>query len=96
MTELVFPAGVVRIDETLVWRKLSDWLGAEEGRDVQLRRNTITRLFICKLNDGGQVHRGSSMLSAGDALAQALQIAANRAALVAPTQPSHEPTASGL
>lgn len=95
MTDLVFPAGLVRIDETLVWRKLSDWLGDDEGRDVQLRRNTITRLFICKLNDGGMVHRGSSMLSAADALAQAMQMAVNRAALQAPTQ-SHELADRGL
>lgn len=86
MTELLFPAGVVRIDETLVWRKLSDWLSDDEGRDVQMRRNTINRLFVCKLNDCGTAHRGSSMLSAADALAQALQIATNREALAARAQ----------
>ena len=78
MTELVFPAGVVRIDESLVWRKLSDWLGGGAYRDVQMRRSVAFGDYACQLNDDGVEHLGRSKLSVGDALAQALQIAASR------------------
>lgn len=77
MTELCFPAGVVRIDESAIWRKLSDWLGAGSHRDVQMKRSAALGDYVCRLNNDGAEIVGRSKLSVADALAQALQIAAS-------------------
>ncbi len=70
MMSLRFPSGYpVEIDETKIWRQLSDWL-MSTGYNVALSRD-----------DGGEfvavlgLWRGHSRLHIADAVAQALQIA---------------------
>jgi hypothetical protein len=80
VTELCFPAGVVRIDETLIWRKLADWLSQADGREVRMRRSQAFGDYACQLVDDGAEVLGRSRLSAADALAQALQISLSKEA----------------
>jgi hypothetical protein len=72
MTELCFPAGVVRIDESRVWRELAKW-SAKTGGDVVLRNREGQ--FIAMLSDGAGKWQASSALSLDDAVANALKAA---------------------
>ncbi len=79
MASLRFPSGYpVEIDETRIWRQLSDWL-RQTGCDVRLSRGDDNRFaaVLGKMNGdlSGRVWKGHSRLSIGDAVAQALQTA---------------------
>jgi hypothetical protein len=83
MTELLFPGGVVRIDEGHVWAELAKWSKvstSEKSRNVHMR--FIGGRYEVELVEttGHALHHhwtGRSALSLGDAAAQALQTAAN-------------------
>jgi hypothetical protein len=72
MTELMFPAGVVRVDEGHVWRELAKW-SAKTGGDVVLRNRG--NMYIAVLISGSDDWTASSTLSLDDAVANALQAA---------------------
>ena len=74
MSELMFPGGLVRGDESHVWRELSRWLGDGER---SIRAWSTDGVFFSKLEcrTSGDGFRGSSKLGLGDAVAQALQAA---------------------
>jgi hypothetical protein len=81
VTELMLPGGLVRIDESHVWRELSRWI-AETGGDAMLRQEETG--FRCRLfigSDPESSWAASSRLSLADCVANALQAAvAGRAA----------------
>jgi hypothetical protein len=77
MTELMFPAGIVRIDEGHVWAELSRWTS---GGDRRVRMASFQGVWSAVLEESrGPVITaswdGSSRLSLADAVAQALQTA---------------------
>lgn len=79
MSELMFPGGIVRIDEGEVWRKLGAWL-ADGERTVRMwssQSSSEGPFLFCKLDcrTSGNSFNGSSRLGAADAVAQALQAA---------------------
>lgn len=76
MTELMFPSGLVRIEENHVWVELSRWLdrNRELGGDVMLRPQGETG-FSCRLFVGEQSWSAQSYLSLADAVANCLQAA---------------------
>ena len=80
MTEIMFPGGILRVDEGHVWRELSSWIESTNGYgSVSIWKNGDERFHALLLAEaGGDEHRGSSRLGAADAVAQALQCVAMR------------------
>lgn len=79
MAELLFPAGVVRIDEGHVWAELAKYIRANDGEVAFWRAGNgfTARLWSSKLE---REYMGSSDLGMADAVAQALQTAVSEEA----------------
>lgn len=82
MTDLVFPGGVVRIDESQVWKSMMEWLKRTPTRHVSKMSDVAGECYV-ELRESlpssdYECWTGYSRLGLGDALAQALQKAHSR------------------
>jgi hypothetical protein len=79
MTELMFPAGIVRVDEGHVWSELGKYVRDNDGEVAFWRAGNgfTARLWSSKLE---REYMGHSELGMADAVAQALQTAVSEEA----------------
>lgn len=75
MTELLFPGGICRVDPSAVWNSLASWLDASSDREA-CARYVLDGIWLSELRERDTRFVATSKLSLGDAVANALQIAA--------------------
>jgi hypothetical protein len=72
--DLLFPGGVARVNNEHVWTELARYCQETHGGSVSLWQSGEGRYQALLSPEHGTEFRGSSRLSLGDAVAQALQV----------------------